>query len=121
MNSMTCLCIALGAWSLGLFTAFFLYGWFEHTSDAYAGIPWSTTLETCIHWEAQQAPASPYPIIAKGPLDWMARERWTKRSRTWIQTHTYTLRGDITQWYQTTYECRSRYPYPQRAWRPPQS
>ena len=45
---MTCFCIALSAWALGIFTAFFLYGWFEHTSDPYANIPWRQTLDTCV-------------------------------------------------------------------------
>jgi len=46
---MLCLCIALGAYGLGMFSAFFLYGWFEAQSDPYTGIVWS-----------QEWPASPY-------------------------------------------------------------
>ena len=39
---MLCICIALGAYALGLFTACFLYGWFENSMDKYAAIAWQT-------------------------------------------------------------------------------
>jgi hypothetical protein len=37
---MLCPCIALGSFSLGLFTALFLLGWFEERSDRYDRIVW---------------------------------------------------------------------------------
>ena len=45
---MSCFCIALGAYALGLFTACFLVGWNEHMWDRYAGIAWRPTLDTTI-------------------------------------------------------------------------
>jgi hypothetical protein len=62
---MDTLCIALGAWALGVFTAFFLYGWLEGQSDPYANIPWRRDLETCINWELRlRTPASrPSPAV----------------------------------------------------------
>lgn len=48
---MDCVCIAIGSWALGLFTAFFLYGWLDERSDRYANIPWRNSLDTCINWD----------------------------------------------------------------------
>jgi hypothetical protein len=48
---MTILCIALMAWGLGLFTAFFLYGWLEERDDRYSGLVVPHNLGTCINWE----------------------------------------------------------------------
>jgi hypothetical protein len=42
---MLCFCIALGSFALGMFSAFFLYGWFEAQSDPYTGIPWAPDWE----------------------------------------------------------------------------
>lgn len=51
MGTMDCLCIALGAWAFGIFSAFFAYGWLEGQSDQYANIPWRKSLDTCINWD----------------------------------------------------------------------
>lgn len=47
---MTCCCIALGAWSLGIACALFALGFLEGQSDRYANIPWRRELDTCLNW-----------------------------------------------------------------------
>jgi hypothetical protein len=61
-------CIALGAWALGVFCAFFAYGWFEAQDDPYANIPWKRTLDTCIDWQLRlRTPPAARPSPAVEP------------------------------------------------------
>ncbi len=48
-------CIGLMGYGLGLFTAFFLYGWLEERSDRYDRAVWSKKLNTCIDWTLRRA------------------------------------------------------------------
>jgi hypothetical protein len=50
---MDVICIGLMCWALGMWTAFFLYGWFEGQSDSRANIPWRKELDTSINWDLQ--------------------------------------------------------------------
>lgn len=47
---MTVFCCSLMSFGVGVFTAFWWYGWFEAQSDRYAGIIWRSELATCIDW-----------------------------------------------------------------------
>ena len=53
MSVMDAMCIAMGSWTLGLFTACFWVAWMDERSDTRAGIPWRKDLETVIDWSTR--------------------------------------------------------------------
>jgi hypothetical protein len=53
MGIMDTICIALGSWALGLFTACFLLGWMDERNDTRAGIAWRKDLDTTVNWSTR--------------------------------------------------------------------
>lgn len=48
-----CICIGLMCYTLGMFTALMLYAWLDERSDRYAGIKWSSVLDTCVKYAGE--------------------------------------------------------------------